>query len=303
MLRPHDLLPFDNPQDPTILDELVALLGMTPVQYTEKLLCCGGGLRVSSTPTALSFARRKLIAARAQNADCMVVACPYCMVQFDLGQPEINELFGENISLPVLYYTELLGLGIGCSPEELGIIAHAAHNEGIREFLHHIQPTAEAEPIAETEISTKLQAQLRLCARCLACADDCPAAMTTDYNPEGIIKDALEGSVDALLARGDLWYCMNCQECVHRCPQGVGFVNVLAELKNLAAAKGICPMPLKARVADFAASGYAFPPDAAARDALGLPPLQPAPAEVISRLLDSTLQQHTRHVRKVDESA
>jgi heterodisulfide reductase subunit B len=59
------------------------------------------------------------------GADCIVDACPFCHLQFDMGQSEINQKFGKNYDMPVLHYTQLLALAMGFSPEELGIAMNA----------------------------------------------------------------------------------------------------------------------------------------------------------------------------------
>ena len=62
----------------------------------------------------------------AANADAIITSCPFCHLQFDLGQVEVNNIFKDKLSapfnIPVLYFTQLIGLAMGMTPEELGLI-------------------------------------------------------------------------------------------------------------------------------------------------------------------------------------
>ncbi|MHA1745650.1 MAG: CoB--CoM heterodisulfide reductase subunit B [Promethearchaeota archaeon] len=113
---------------PTFLDELVEITGCTSVPYKDKLMCCGagGGLRGSEKIISLDFTRDKLESIRDSGADIIVDCCPFCHLQFDLGQKEINTTFSDKISnpfkIPVIYFTQLLGLAMGLDPYRLGLL-------------------------------------------------------------------------------------------------------------------------------------------------------------------------------------
>ena len=62
------------------------------------------------------------------DVDCIVDACPFCHLQFDQGQYELAGLQGKEFSIPVLHYSQLLGLALGYSPEELGIYLNRTQN-------------------------------------------------------------------------------------------------------------------------------------------------------------------------------
>ena len=114
-------------ENPTFFDELVEATGATSVDYEDKISCCGagGGARTAILDSTLKMAEKKLQHMTEAGADCVVNACPFCHLQFDAGQSEINQKFGKNYHLPALHYMQLLGLAMGFSPEELGISLNA----------------------------------------------------------------------------------------------------------------------------------------------------------------------------------
>jgi heterodisulfide reductase subunit B2 len=112
---------------PTWMEELVAALGATPVEYRNKMQCCGagGGVRGYDIVHALDIANEKLINLKEVQVDALTDICPFCQLQFDRGQIEIKEKFGVSYDLPVLHFAELLGLAQGMSPQDLALDLHA----------------------------------------------------------------------------------------------------------------------------------------------------------------------------------
>ena len=73
----------------------------------------------------MDFTREKLENVRKVGADALIVCCPFCQLQFDLGQNEVNKVFadviGEPFSIPIIYVTQLIGLAFGLDPVMLGL--------------------------------------------------------------------------------------------------------------------------------------------------------------------------------------
>jgi heterodisulfide reductase subunit B len=124
MIRPSHALRADDPLNPVKFDNLIRGLGAESLQFMTKLMCCGQGLdRIDEHDKALDFARIKLKELKAMKADALVLCCPSCFLQFDNNQ-FLMEKEGERFGIPIIYFTELLGLALGFSAEELGMNNH-----------------------------------------------------------------------------------------------------------------------------------------------------------------------------------
>jgi len=121
IIRYGDLGRVDDAENPTKLDELMRALGAEVIDYTEKLDCCGSALMRSHPDSALSLAGSKLKALQALIVDGMVVSCPDCGLMFDSRQKDTATIVGVKLNVPVLYYTQLLGLALGIDEKKLGL--------------------------------------------------------------------------------------------------------------------------------------------------------------------------------------
>jgi heterodisulfide reductase subunit C len=106
-----------------------------------------------------------------------------------------------------------------------------------------------------------------------------------DYHPEELLALALKGDLEELIRRKDIWYCMNCHECIERCPQDFGMVKLIFRLKNLAIERGICPDVMSNRDTELSTSGFAFKPNSELRKKMGLPEIEGAESKDILKLI------------------
>ena len=121
ILRYTDLGRVDSAEDPRKLDELIEAVGAKVVDYQEKLDCCGAHLLLSHVDSALSLTGTKLKALQALGVDGLVVSCPDCGLMFDTKQRDAGTTMGAKLTVPVFYYTQLLGLALGIEQERLGL--------------------------------------------------------------------------------------------------------------------------------------------------------------------------------------
>jgi len=121
LTRPPKVVAFDHSEHPTALDGLIATIGAQPVEWPAKVECCGAGLALTSPDVVRQLVPKILEMAERAGAQCMAVACPLCQSNLDLRQRESLRPAGRNPSLPVFYFTQLLGLALGLEPEALGV--------------------------------------------------------------------------------------------------------------------------------------------------------------------------------------
>jgi heterodisulfide reductase subunit B len=108
-------------EQPRFFEDLVAALGAEPVDYLLRLTCCSGALIITNREAALSMVRNLLESAVRARAAVIVTACPLCQVNLECYQKQVNREFGTELSMPVMYFTQLIGLALGIAPERLGI--------------------------------------------------------------------------------------------------------------------------------------------------------------------------------------
>jgi len=119
IVRPR--LGFDHPEFPQSLDKLIASLGGEPVPFPLKSRCCGGALIISEETLVLDLIRKLLDCAVSNGAECLVTVCPLCQTNLDAYQSRVNKRYKTNFSLPILFFTQLMGLAFGLSDEDLGL--------------------------------------------------------------------------------------------------------------------------------------------------------------------------------------
>lgn len=121
ILRPKDVVQFDNPLAPTKLDRLIEATGAESIPWSAKLDCCGSPLVGINDNLSMDLTRRKLESAKAAGADAICVACPYCQHQFETVQRMVIGRSGPASALPSILFTQLLGLSLGIDPRVLGL--------------------------------------------------------------------------------------------------------------------------------------------------------------------------------------
>lgn len=281
LLRPQPAVRWDDPLEPTKVEELVKALGATVVDYTTKMQCCGGALdRVGEREGSLAFCRSKLRDVQSEGADALVVVCPSCFQQFDLNQAALQR-GNEDIDVPVFYLSELIALALGHEPEELGLDMHRVP---VTRFLESWEiRSCDRERLAERfDVSL-----LEKCNACRACTDDCPVCKADPaFQPLEIIEALLGGGIDDVLAERQLWKCLECYTCQEMCHSRIGMAGVFRELKELAMTRGHGPESVGAAYAEFLKTGALGKPRQSARTKLGLGPLPTGGGDVIARLLD-----------------
>ena len=108
LLRPGKLMEFDNPENPSIIEDFIRAIGAEPVIYPYRNECCGGYISLKEKDMAKNMCDKIVDSAEGFGADMLITACPLCM--YNLNKSAAGEL-------PVYYFTELLAEALGVKDE------------------------------------------------------------------------------------------------------------------------------------------------------------------------------------------
>lgn len=108
LLRPGNILSFDNPENPTIIEDFIRAIGATPVVYPYRNECCGGYISLKEKDMAKSMCDTIVESAKGFGAEMLITACPLCM--YNLNKNTLGDM-------PVYYFTELLAEALGVKEE------------------------------------------------------------------------------------------------------------------------------------------------------------------------------------------
>ena len=118
LLKPSRIMNVDNPDDPSVLENLIRALGAEPVRHRNWYLCCGKACQNEDIPN--NMMHDLLGSVHDEEADVLGMICPTCFGQFDHGQMKIAKLFDEDYHTPAVYYFQLLALAQGVPYDQLG---------------------------------------------------------------------------------------------------------------------------------------------------------------------------------------
>ncbi len=121
IVRPGFDVKFDDTEYPTSLDRMMRALGATVVDFPLKAACCGGHMTQLNQDIALELIRALLQNAVDNQADVIVTLCPMCQLNLDAYQGDVNRHFKTRLNVPILYFTQLIGLAYGIDAKTLGI--------------------------------------------------------------------------------------------------------------------------------------------------------------------------------------
>lgn len=110
--RPKKIVAFDDPNHPESMDKILAALGADVCRWSYKTDCCGGALSMAQTDAVATLVAKLVGEAERAGAQAIVTACPLCAVNLDTRQTKVAR------TLPVLYFTELMGLAFGLPAKE-----------------------------------------------------------------------------------------------------------------------------------------------------------------------------------------
>lgn len=112
LVRPPKVLCFDDPEAPMSMDRAMETVGAKPIDWYFKNECCGASFGLSKSEIVVKLTGDILSNAKKHGANCIVTACPLCMTNLEMRQAAASKARGEDLTMPVFYFTELLGLAM-----------------------------------------------------------------------------------------------------------------------------------------------------------------------------------------------
>jgi len=118
IVRPYT--DFDDPDYPVTLDKIIEAIGAEPVNYNAKTRCCGGSLTGTLEEVGVDLNHLLLKEAKKNGADVMVTVCPLCQFNVEIMQKKVEKKYKEKFQIPILFFSQLMGLAFGIPKEDLG---------------------------------------------------------------------------------------------------------------------------------------------------------------------------------------
>ncbi|MDR1776933.1 MAG: CoB--CoM heterodisulfide reductase iron-sulfur subunit B family protein [Desulfovibrio sp.] len=121
MSRPAEIMDFGDPENPTLMESLLGACGAKVLEFPLKTSCCGASYGIPEREMTARLSARILQLATDMEADAIIVACPLCQMNLDLRQKQAANSADARFNMPVLYFTQIMGLAFGLSGDDLGL--------------------------------------------------------------------------------------------------------------------------------------------------------------------------------------
>ena len=112
---------FDDPERPQSMDRLMEALGAEAVNWPYKTKCCGGAIYMPEEDISFSLSADVLAHAKAAGANAVAVGCPFCQLLLDLYQDKLESIKSATFNLPIMFFSQLMGLAMGLDRAQLGL--------------------------------------------------------------------------------------------------------------------------------------------------------------------------------------
>jgi len=133
LIRPSEVGRPDDSENPQKMENILKAIGADPVDYPEKLDCCGAMIHNNLPESALTKTGQKLASVQNQGFDIFVDTCPWCHRMFDSKQKKAGDIVASKLNIPVVYLTQILGLSFGINTKKLGFDLNLSPTEKIED--------------------------------------------------------------------------------------------------------------------------------------------------------------------------
>jgi heterodisulfide reductase subunit B len=124
LVRPQQILKFDRYDDPDSMDSIMREIGATPIDWSNKVECCGAAYSISNPDIVGKLSSKIVDDAVKRGAEAIIVACPLCHANLDMRRNYIEKHAGKKYSIPVIYITQAIGIALGLDNKTLGLKRH-----------------------------------------------------------------------------------------------------------------------------------------------------------------------------------
>ncbi|MBB5143422.1 CoB--CoM heterodisulfide reductase iron-sulfur subunit B family protein [Desulfovibrio intestinalis] len=145
MSRPAEIMNFGDPENPTLMESMLTACGAEMVDFPLKTACCGASFGIPERVMTARNSGRILDLATQLGVDAVIVACPLCQMNLDLRQPQASKEMGTTFNLPVLYFTQMMGIAFGLDHKELGLSKLRVSAEGLIRKLDELRRNSAAD--------------------------------------------------------------------------------------------------------------------------------------------------------------
>ena len=145
MSRPAEIMNFGDPENPTLMESMLTACGAEMVDCPLKTACCGASFGIPERVMTARNSGRILDLATQLGVDAVIVACPLCQMNLDLRQPQASKEMGTTFNLPVLYFTQMMGIAFGLDHKELGLGKLRVSAEGLIRKLDELRRNSAAD--------------------------------------------------------------------------------------------------------------------------------------------------------------
>lgn len=119
VIRPYNF--FDHPCYPSTLDRLMETVGAESVDHHLRTKCCGGSLTGTIEEVGVRLVYIIVREAKKKGSHAIVTLCPLCQFNLEAYQKKAEKTYGEKLNIPVVYFTQILGIALGIPEERLGL--------------------------------------------------------------------------------------------------------------------------------------------------------------------------------------
>jgi heterodisulfide reductase subunit B len=140
-LRPKEVA-IDSPEEPRTMTQVLEALGAEVLPFDQfTSACCGSSVLLSQEDVALKLSYDILKGAKDAGADAVVTMCPLCHLNLDFKQKRIQRKYETELGVPIIYFTQILGLALGITPKKLGLQKNLTSTKKVMKYVESL-PTA-----------------------------------------------------------------------------------------------------------------------------------------------------------------